>query len=77
MSAAKRGTKGCVEAVRLRVKFGLPTGRQQRALDDAMRILAIWAIRAARMGEEALNQAGIPPPSALTSGRGEVRNEDR
>jgi hypothetical protein len=50
--------------------------RQQHAFDDALRLLATLAIRAAQNGERAANSADSATASTLTSGRGEVMYDD-
>ena len=67
-------TKGAISSLKLEVSFIPPTGQQERAIEDALHLLASWAIRAARKGEETAPAADLAAISPLTSGAGEVMN---
>jgi len=68
--------KGIVTALDLELTSTPPTGQQQRVIDDALRLLATWAIRAALNAPQAPISADSEASSALTGGRGEVMNGD-
>jgi hypothetical protein len=63
-------TKVAASQASLEVILQLPTGQQQSILDDTLRLLASWAIRAAREAKVVTEATDLSAPSALTSGRG-------
>jgi hypothetical protein len=62
------------DAVRLETQLVPASGRQRDRMDDALRLLATWAVRAARKGRPETLEASESAANALTSPAEEVMN---
>ena len=60
-SSGARRRPAEVPAPALEADYAPPTGSQGAAIADALRLLAVWAVRVARQGEET---APTPSPAA-------------